>query len=128
MWLYCLELIYMLFLMLREIYISDKVGGGDITVDIGIVRDPMIRAGVIIVVIHLGMEEYLLIGEVIIETIPGVVVLGILITSITVILIIIGVVVIGVMTMEWDVLAVVRVDVTYMAIIDRLDAPIPMGK
>jgi hypothetical protein len=114
--------------MLREIYISDKVGGGDITVDIGIVRDPMIRAGVIIVVIHLGMEEYLLIGEVIIETIPGVVVLGILITSITVILIIIGVVVIGVMTMEWDVLAVVRVDVTYMAIIDRLDAPIPMGK
>jgi hypothetical protein len=105
------------FLMLRKNYISDKVGGGDITVDIGIVRDPMIRAGVIIVVIHLGMEEYLMIGEVVTEIIGGVVVLGILLTSITVILIIIGVVVIGVMTMDWDVLAVVGID-----------APIPMGE
>jgi hypothetical protein len=108
---------YMPFLMLRKNYFSDKVGGGDITVDIGIVRNPMIRAGLIIVVIHLGIKEYLMIGEIIIEIICGVVVLGILLTSITAILIIIGVVVIGVMTKDWDVLAVVG-----------MDAPIPMGE
>jgi hypothetical protein len=78
------------FLMLTKNYFSDKVGGGGITVDIGIVHNPMIGAGLIIVVIHLGIEEYLMIGEIIIETIRGVVILGIILTFAMLILIIIG--------------------------------------
>jgi hypothetical protein len=108
---------YMPFLMLRKKSFSEEVGGGDITVAIGIVLNTMITDGLIIVVIPLGIEEYLMTGDIIIETICGVVILGILLTSITAILIIIGAVVIGVMTMDGDVLAVVRVD-----------ASIPMGK
>lgn len=115
--------------MLRKNYSSDKVGGGDITVDIGIVRNPMIRAGLIIVVIHLGIKEYLMVGEIIIETICGVVVLGIIVTFAMVILIIIG----------GDVLAVDPLDVTCMAVdvdpldvacmaVERVDAPIPIGE
>lgn len=112
MWLYYPELMYMPFLMLRKKYFSDKVGGGDLGVAIGIVQNTMITDGLIIVILHLGIEEYLMIGDIITATISGVVVLGILLTSITAILIIIGVVVIGVMTMDGDVLAVVGMDVT----------------
>jgi len=72
----------------------------------------MITDGVIIVILHPGMEEYLVIGDVITATISGLVVLGILLTSITAILIIIGVVVIGEQTMDGNVLAVVGMDVT----------------
>jgi hypothetical protein len=53
------------FLMLRKNYFSGKVGGGDITVAIGIVQNTMIRVGLIIVVILLGIKEYLMIGGVI---------------------------------------------------------------
>jgi len=94
---------YMPFLAFRKKYISDKVGGGDITMDIGIVRNFMIGAGLIIVVIHLGIKEYLMIGEIVIETICGVDILGIPVTFAMVILIGIGVVVIGVLTMDGDV-------------------------
>jgi hypothetical protein len=70
---------YMPFLMLRKKYFSEEVGGGDLGVASGIVQNTMIAAGLIIVLIpHLGIEEYLMIGEVIIETISGVVVLGII--------------------------------------------------
>jgi hypothetical protein len=65
MWLYCPEWMYMPFLMLRKNYFSGKVGGGDITVAIGIVQNTMIRVGLIIVVILLGIKEYLMIGGVI---------------------------------------------------------------
>jgi len=92
------------FLVFRKIYISDKVGGGGITVIIGIVQDTMIRDGLIIVVIPLGIEEFLMIGEIVIATICGVVVLGILVTFLRMILIGIGVVVIGVLTMDGDLL------------------------
>ena len=53
------------FLMLEKNCFSDKVGGGDITGDVGIGRNPMIGAGLIIMVIHLGIEAYLVIGEII---------------------------------------------------------------
>ena len=102
----------MSFQTLRKRYFSDKVGGGDLGVAIGIVQNTMITDGLIIVILHLGIEEYLVIGDIITATISGVVVLGILLTSITAILIIIGVVVIGAMTMDWDVLEVVVMDVT----------------
>jgi hypothetical protein len=95
---------YMPFLVSRKTYISDKVGGGDITVVIGIVQDTMIRDGLIIVVIPLGIKEFLMIGEIVIATICGVVVLGILVTFLRMILIGIGVVVIGVLTMDGDLL------------------------
>jgi hypothetical protein len=111
---------YMPFPMLMRNYFSDKVGGGDITMDIGIVRNFMIRAGLIIVVIHLGIKEYLMIGEIVTEIIGGVVVLGIIVIFTMVILIIIG----------GEVLAVDLVDpvgVTYMAV-ELVDPPIPMGE
>ena len=91
------------FLVFRKKYFSGKVGGGGITVGIGIVQDTMITDGVIIVVIPLGIEEYLMIGEIVIETICGVDILGIPVTFAMVILIGIGVVVIGVLTMDGDV-------------------------
>jgi len=100
------------FLMLGKNYFSEMVRGGDITADIGIVQNTMIADGLIIVVIHLGIEQYRMIGEVVTEIISGVVILGNLVTSITVSLIIIGVVVIGVMTTDGDVLVVERADVT----------------
>ena len=71
------------FLMLSRNYFSEEVGGGDLGVAIGIVQNTMITDGLIIVILHLGIEESLVIGEVIIETICGVVILGILLTSIT---------------------------------------------
>jgi hypothetical protein len=108
---------YMPFLMLTRNYFSDKVGGGDITMDIGIVRNFMIGAGLIIVVIHLGTKEYLMIGEIVTEIIGGVVVLGIIVIFTMVILIIIG----------GEVLAADPVGVTYM-VVDLVDAPIPMGE
>jgi len=120
------------FLMLRKNYFSKEVGGGDLGVVIGIVHNTMITDGVIIVILHLGMEEYLVIGDIIMAPISGGVVLGIPLTSITAILTIIGVVVIGVMTMDGDVLASYTVDVTYMAVdpvdvtcmaVDPVDAP-----
>jgi len=132
MWLFCPELMYMPFLMLRKNYFSKEVGGGDLGVVIGIVHNTMITDGVIIVILHLGMEEYLVIGDIIMAPISGGVVLGIPLTSITAILTIIGVVVIGVMTMDGDVLASYTVDVTYMAVdpvdvtcmaVDPVDAP-----
>ena len=73
----------------------------------GIVQTTMITDGHVIVIIPPGIEEFLMIGDIITATISGVVGLGILLTSITAILIIIGEVVIGVMTMDGDVLAVV---------------------
>ena len=69
-------------------YIFNKVGGGDHTADIGTVHTTMIADGRIIVVIRHGIEEYLMIGEIVIEIIGGVVVPGIL--EATVILIGIG--------------------------------------
>ena len=102
----------MSFQTLRKRYFSDKVGGRDLGVAIGIVQNTMITDGLIIVVIHLGIEEYLVIGEIVTEIINGVVIPGILLTSIIAILIIIGVVVNGVMIMDGDVLAVVGMDVT----------------
>jgi hypothetical protein len=85
----------MQFLMLSRNYFSKEVGGGDLGVATGIVHNTMITDGLIIVILHHGMEEFLVIGEVITATIYGVDVLGILLTSIKAILIIIGVVVIG---------------------------------
>ena len=100
------------FLTLEKNYFSEEVGGGDLGVAIGIVQNTIITDGLIIAVIHHGIEKYLIIGDIITATISGVVVLGILRTSITANLIIIGVVVIGVMTMDGDIVAMERVDVT----------------
>ncbi len=80
--------------------------------DIGIVQNTMITDGLIIVVIPPGIKEYLIIGETIIETMRGVDIRGILLTSIRAILEIIGVVVIGVKTMDGCVQALVEIDVT----------------
>jgi hypothetical protein len=115
------------FLMLRENYFSGMVRGGDITADTGIVRNPMIADGLIIMVPHPGIKKYLIIGKIIIETIGGVVIPGILLTSITAIWIIIGVVAIGAMTMDGEVLAVVGMDATCMTP-EKVDATIPMGE
>ena len=91
------------FLVLRKKYFSDKVGGGDLGVAIGIVQNTMIADGLIIVLIpHLGIEKYLMIGEIVTEIISGVVVLGII------------------MAANLGVLAVVLV-------VDPVDPPIPMG-
>jgi hypothetical protein len=111
MWLYCLELMYMPFLMLRKNYFSETVHGGDITADIGIVQNTMIADGLIIAVIRLGIIEYLVIGEIVTEIIGGAVIPGILHTSLMVILIIIGVVEIGAMIMGGAVQVVDLVDV-----------------
>jgi hypothetical protein len=101
---------YMPFLVLRKNYFSETVRGGDITADIGFVQNTMSTDGPIIVVIHLGINKYLVIGGIVTEIIGGVVIPGILVTSLTAILIIIGAAAIGVMTMDGDVLAVERVD------------------
>jgi hypothetical protein len=98
------------FLVLRKNYFFETVHGGDITVAIGIVQNTMITDGLIIVVIPPGIEEYLLIGDIVIATTCGVDILGVLLKSITAILKIIGVVVIGVMTMDGCVLSVVGMD------------------
>jgi hypothetical protein len=108
---------YMPFLISRRNYFSEMVRGGDITADIGIVRSIMIADGLIIVVIHLGIIQYHMIGEIIIETTCGVVTPGILLTSITSILIIIGAAVIGVMTMDGEALAVVGMYATCRAVV-----------
>jgi hypothetical protein len=72
----------MQFQMFRRNYFSKEVGGGDLGVTAGIVQDTMITDGVIIVILRLGMEEYLVIGGIITGTISGVVVPGILLASI----------------------------------------------
>jgi hypothetical protein len=115
MWLYCPGLMYMPFLMLRKRYFSDKDGGGDLGRGVGIVPNTMITDGLIIVILHPGIKEYLMIGEMVIATIPGAVILGILLTSITAILTIIGVVVIGVQIMAGS-LPDLLVDATYMVV------------
>jgi hypothetical protein len=61
----------------------------------GIVQYTMIMDGYIIVLIPLGIEKSLMIGDIVTTTMSGVVGLGIPLASITAILIIIGVVVIG---------------------------------
>lgn len=66
-----------------------------------------------------------MIGDIITATISGVVVLGILLTSITAILIIIGMVVIGVMTMDGDVLA--QAGNIELVEISGFDLPAPPG-
>ncbi|HBB16015.1 MAG TPA: hypothetical protein DCZ97_03100 [Syntrophus sp. (in: bacteria)] len=74
---------YTPFLMLKKDYFSETDCGGDITTDIGFVQNTMIADGLIIVAIHLGIEAYLVIGEIVTEIINGVVIPGILLTSIT---------------------------------------------
>ena len=71
------------FLMLRKNYFSGKVGGGDLTADIGIVQNTMITDGLIIVVLHLGIKKYLVTGEIVTGIIGGVVIPGIHLTSLT---------------------------------------------
>jgi len=90
----------MLFLTARKIYISNKAGGGEIGTVIGTVQDIMTMNGVIIPVIRHGREEYLMIGEIIIEIICGVVIPGILRKFIMPILIGIGEVIIGEIIMD----------------------------
>ena len=92
---------------------------------IGIVQDTMITDGVIIVVIPLGIEEYLMIGDIVIATICGEDIPGIIVTLAMVILIGIGVVVIGVMTMDGDIPAAA----TCMAVVlvGSLPVDIPAG-
>jgi hypothetical protein len=106
---------YTPFLMLGKNYFSDKVGGGDNGVATGIVRDITIMDGHIIVIIPLGIEIFLMIGDIITVIISGVVGPGILLTSITVDLTTIGGVVIGVMTMDGDIVAVEQVDMVVVA-------------
>jgi hypothetical protein len=72
-------------------------GGGEIGMNIGIVQDGMTMDGAIIPVIRHGKQDYLGIGDIVIQTTCGVVVLGILRIFILIILMNIGVVVIGVM-------------------------------
>jgi ribosomal protein L30/L7E len=91
---------YMLFLTARKIYISNKAGGGEIGTVIGTVQDIMTMNGVIIPVIRHGREEYLMIGEIIIEIICGVVISGILRKFIMLILIGIGEAIIGEIIMD----------------------------
>ena len=83
------------FLTLRKKYFSDKVGGGDLGVATGIVQNTMIADGLIIVIRHLGIEEYLMIGEIVTEIIGGVDILGIIMA---------------------DILGVIPVDMAYMAV------------
>jgi hypothetical protein len=109
MWLYYPELMYMQFLTLGKSYFSGKAGGGDNGVATGIVQDITIMDGDIIVIIPLGIEIFLMIGDIITVIISGVVGPGILLTSITVDLTTIGVVVIGALTMDGDILAVEQV-------------------
>ena len=90
----------MLFLTTRKIYISNKAGGGEIGTVIGTVQDIMTMNGVIIPVIRHGGEEYLMIGEIIIEIICGVVIPGILRKFIMLILTGIGEVIIGEIIMD----------------------------
>jgi hypothetical protein len=118
---------YMPFLISRRNYFSEMVRGGDITADTGIVQNTMIGAGLIIVVIHPGTEQYLMIGEVVTAITGGVVIPGNLLTSPTAICIIIGAEVIGVTTMDGEVPVVAGVDITCM-MVERVDVPILMGE
>ncbi|MGA3086835.1 MAG: hypothetical protein ABSE95_18950 [Thermodesulfobacteriota bacterium] len=63
---------------------SDKVGGGDIGIIVGIVQDTMTVDGFIPRVIQPGIEGYLMTGEITIETTCGTDNLGIIIPLITV--------------------------------------------
>jgi hypothetical protein len=123
MWLYYQELIYMQFPTSRKKYFSEEVGGGGRGVANGIVQDTMITGGLIIVMPRLGTEEFPMIGEIIIETIFGVVILGIRLTFIMVILIGIGVVVNGALIMGGNGLADVNQGAEATG-----DAPVPIGK
>jgi hypothetical protein len=109
MWLYCPELMYMQPLTWKKKSSSDKVGGGDIGIIVGIVRDTMTMDGVFIRVLQPGIEGYPMTGEIIIETTCGTGALGIIIPSIMVTWIGIGEAVIGEMIMDGIVLAVLAV-------------------
>jgi hypothetical protein len=75
---------YMPFQMLRKKSFSGKVGGGDLGEAIGTVQSTMIADGPIIVIPHPGIGEFLMIGDIIIETMFGAVDPGILIPFSTV--------------------------------------------
>jgi hypothetical protein len=113
---------YMLFQALKQIFFSKEAGGGDNGAATGIVQNIMITGGHIIVIIPPGIEKFLMIGGIITAPISGVVVLGILRTSITAISIITGVAVIGVMTMDWAVLAAFEMGVPWRTIVET-DVP-----
>ena len=81
--------------MWKEKSSSVRGGGGDIGIIVGIVRDFMIVDGLIFRVLLPGIEGYLLIGEITIETICGTDVPGIIIPFLTVTWIGIGEAVIG---------------------------------
>ena len=83
---------------------SDKVGGGDIGIIVGIVQDTMTADGLIIKVIQAGIEGYLMTGEITIETVCGTDGLGIIILLIMVTWIDIGEAVIGEVTMVGKIL------------------------
>jgi hypothetical protein len=99
---------------------SNKVGGGDIGVIVGIVQDTMTGDGVIIRVIQAGIEGYLMTGEITIETICGTDDLGIIILFITVTWIDIGEAVIGEMIMDGDILVGMVEDLVGMAAVPVL--------
>ncbi len=90
MWWFCQELTYMQSLMWEKKSSSNKAGGGDIGIIVGIVQDTMTVIGVIIMAIRAGIEGYLITGEITIETIGGTDDLGIIVPYITVIWIDIG--------------------------------------
>ena len=109
------------FLTWRPIYFSREAGGGDPGAAIGIVRNTMIMDGLIIAARHPGTAGYPMAGEIIIEAVFGVVVLGIPLRFITIISIGIGVVVNGGMTMAGDSPAADLPDAPSKAA-DRVDA------
>ena len=104
MWWYCRELMSMQSPMWKKKSSFDRVGGGDIGIIVGIVRDIMTTDGVFIRVLPAGIEGYLMTGEIIIETAGGADIPGIIIPSITVTWIDIGEAVIGETTMDGTVL------------------------
>ena len=57
--------------MWKEKSSSDRGGGGDIGIIVGIVQDTMTVGGVIIVVIQPGIARFLITGEITIEAIRG---------------------------------------------------------
>ena len=73
------------FLISRPIYFFREAGGGDPGAAIGTVRNTMIMDGLIIAARHLGTAGYPKVGEIIIEAVFGVAVLGILLRFITII-------------------------------------------
>jgi hypothetical protein len=102
---------------------SNKVGGGDIGVIVGIVHDTMTGDGVIIMVIQPGIKGFLMTGEITIETICGTDDPGIIILFITVTWIDIGEAIIGKITMVGDILMepVIVVDLIVALGIDTQD-------